>query len=103
MTNLHYHKIITLAIFWLQEICTVNINLVIHGKACSHILITDHDLIKENCETFKCMMEVVSSPETSVNIYQTTWCYIPEDSHLLAINQADEKFWVPPNIKSSNK
>jgi hypothetical protein len=28
------------------------------------------------------MMEAVSSSETSVNIYHTTRCYIPEDSHL---------------------
>jgi hypothetical protein len=28
------------------------------------------------------MMEAVSSSETSVNIYQTTWRNIPEDSHL---------------------
>jgi hypothetical protein len=28
------------------------------------------------------MMEAVSYPETMANIYQTTWCYIPEDSHL---------------------
>jgi hypothetical protein len=24
------------------------------------------------------MMEAVNSSETSFNIYQTTWCYIPE-------------------------
>jgi hypothetical protein len=29
--------------------------------------------------------EAVTSSETSVNIYQTTWCYIPEDSHLHAV------------------
>jgi hypothetical protein len=28
------------------------------------------------------MMEAASSSETSVNVYQTTWCSIPEDSHL---------------------
>jgi hypothetical protein len=28
------------------------------------------------------LMETVSSSETSINIYQTTQCYIPEDSHL---------------------
>jgi hypothetical protein len=28
------------------------------------------------------MMEAVSPTETSVNIYQTTWCYSLEDSHL---------------------
>jgi hypothetical protein len=28
------------------------------------------------------MMEAVSSSETSVNVYQTTWCNIPEDSHI---------------------
>jgi hypothetical protein len=28
------------------------------------------------------MMEAVSTPETSVNVYQTTRCNIPEDRHL---------------------
>jgi hypothetical protein len=28
------------------------------------------------------MMEAVSTSETSVNLYQTTRCNIPEDSHL---------------------
>jgi hypothetical protein len=28
-------------------------------------------------------METISSSETSVSIYQTTWCNIPEESHLL--------------------
>jgi hypothetical protein len=31
---------------------------------------------------FRILMESVSSSETLANIYQTTWCYIPEDSHL---------------------
>jgi hypothetical protein len=30
------------------------------------------------------MMETVSTPETSVNFYQTTRCNIPEDSHLMS-------------------
>jgi hypothetical protein len=35
--------------------------------------------------TFACfreMMEVVSTSETSIDFYETTWCNIPEDSHL---------------------
>jgi hypothetical protein len=28
------------------------------------------------------MMEAASTPEMLVNFYQTTWCNIPEDSHL---------------------
>jgi WD40 repeat protein len=28
-------------------------------------------------------LEVVSSSETSVSIYQTTQCYIPEDGHFI--------------------
>jgi hypothetical protein len=28
------------------------------------------------------MMEAASTSETSVNLYQTIWCNIPEDSHL---------------------
>jgi hypothetical protein len=27
------------------------------------------------------MMEAVSTSEMLINIYQTTWCNIPEDSH----------------------
>jgi hypothetical protein len=27
------------------------------------------------------MMEAVQTPETMVNLYQSTWCYNPEDSH----------------------
>jgi hypothetical protein len=30
------------------------------------------------------MMEAASTSEMSVNIYQTTWCNMPEDSHLHA-------------------
>jgi hypothetical protein len=30
------------------------------------------------------MIEAVSSSETSVNMHQTTWCYIPEDGHVHA-------------------
>jgi hypothetical protein len=30
---------------------------------------------------FWVVMDAVSFSETSVNIYQTTWCNIPEDSH----------------------
>jgi hypothetical protein len=29
------------------------------------------------------MMEAASTFETLVNFYQTTWCYNPEDSHLI--------------------
>jgi hypothetical protein len=29
------------------------------------------------------MMEAASTSETSVNFYQTTWCYNPEGSHLI--------------------
>jgi hypothetical protein len=28
------------------------------------------------------MMEAASTSETSVNFYQTAWCYNPEDNHL---------------------
>jgi hypothetical protein len=40
------------------------------------------------------MMEVVSSSETSVNIYQTTRCNIPEDSHLLTRRCVDLKYYL---------
>jgi hypothetical protein len=29
----------------------------------------------------RAMIESVSTSETSINIYQTSWCNIPEDSH----------------------
>jgi hypothetical protein len=35
-------------------------------------------------EMLALMMQAVSTSETSVNFYQTTWRNIPEDSHLLA-------------------
>jgi hypothetical protein len=37
------------------------------------------------------IMEVISSSETSVNIYQTTWCCIPEDSHLHTCGRENHK------------
>jgi hypothetical protein len=33
------------------------------------------------------MVEAASVSEMSVNLYQTTWCNIPEDSHHLIFNQ----------------
>jgi hypothetical protein len=47
------------------------------SRAVWYILI---DVSKELTATL--MMEAISSTETSVNIYQTTQCKIPEDSHL---------------------
>jgi hypothetical protein len=38
------------------------------------------------------MMEAASSSETSVNISQTTRCYIPEDSHLHTRRRDNPKF-----------
>jgi hypothetical protein len=42
----------------------------------------------EVCRRFRgaiaMMMEAVSTSETSVNFYQTTWRKIPEDSHFQA-------------------
>jgi hypothetical protein len=42
---------------------------------------------KLNVESITLMMETVRSSETSVSIYQTARCYIPEDSHLQDLNQ----------------
>jgi hypothetical protein len=36
----------------------------------------------ENLTLIALMMAVASTSETSVNVYQTTWCNNPEDSHL---------------------
>jgi hypothetical protein len=37
-------------------------------------------------------MEVVNTSETSINFYQTTWCDIPDDSHLQTRCSENEKF-----------
>jgi hypothetical protein len=41
------------------------------------------------------MMEAVSSAETSVCIYQTTWCNIPEDNHLSSL---DAVYYLDTNV-----
>jgi hypothetical protein len=41
--------------------------------------ITPNDVVVR--ESITLLMEAVSPFDTSVNIYQTTWCYIPEDRH----------------------
>jgi hypothetical protein len=38
------------------------------------------------CRLIALMMEAVQTPETSVNSYQSTWRYNPEDSHLQITN-----------------
>jgi hypothetical protein len=38
------------------------------------------------------MMEAVSTSETSVNIYQTKWHNIPEDSHIHTRRRENLKF-----------
>jgi hypothetical protein len=38
------------------------------------------------------MMETLSSSESSVNIYQTTWCNIPEGIHLHALRRENLKY-----------
>jgi hypothetical protein len=40
------------------------------------------------------IMEAVNSSESPVNIHQTTWCNIPEDSHLHTLRRE--------NLKSNN-
>jgi hypothetical protein len=62
--------------------------------------------IKEN--TTHLMIQAVSSSETSVSVYQTTWCYISEDSYLHDVNLADEMvtvkfFWRQTDIRHSGK
>jgi hypothetical protein len=41
------------------------------------------------------MMEAVSTPETSVNFYETTRRNIPEDSHLHTANTVLERVKIP--------
>jgi phage-related protein len=39
-------------------------------------------IIRAIIKVISLMMEAVKPSETTVNIYQTTKCYIPEDCHL---------------------
>jgi hypothetical protein len=45
---------------------------------------------KVNASTIILMMEAISSSDTSVNIHQTTQCYVPQDSHLRVPHNNDK-------------
>jgi hypothetical protein len=45
-------------------------------------LISEGERKQSNCELIALMMEAARTSETSVNFYQTTRRYNPEDSHL---------------------
>jgi hypothetical protein len=50
------------------------------------------------------MMEAVHTSETSVNIYLTTWQYIPEDFKLHTRHREDLKFHIErPRVSSSTE
>jgi hypothetical protein len=60
---------IKMAVFWLAAPCIlVEVYRRFRVACCLH-----HQAL---------MMEAASTSETSVNFYQTTWHYNPEDSHL---------------------
>jgi hypothetical protein len=40
------------------------------------------------------MMEAASTSETFVNLYQTTWCNIPEESHFLTFVLIDKNYYL---------
>jgi hypothetical protein len=42
------------------------------------------DVLEVLTASITLMAEASSTSETSINFYQTTWCNIPEDSHLKA-------------------
>jgi 7-cyano-7-deazaguanine synthase in queuosine biosynthesis len=57
-----------MAVLWIAELCSlVEVYWRFRGICCLH-----HQADEE----------AASTSEVSVNFYQTTWCYNPEDSHL---------------------
>jgi hypothetical protein len=61
-----------MTVFWYVVPCSlVEVYQHFRGACCLH-----------NQGDVALMMEAASTPETSVNFYQTIWCNIPEDSHL---------------------
>jgi hypothetical protein len=57
-----------MAVFWVVVPCSLVEVYRFRGPCCLHLIAL--------------MMKAASTSETLVNIYQTTWCYNPEDSHL---------------------
>jgi hypothetical protein len=59
-----------MAVFWVVEPCSlVEVYQRFRGPCCLH-------------QGIALMMEAARTCETLVNLYQTTQCYNPEDSHL---------------------
>jgi hypothetical protein len=72
-----------MAVFWDVAPCSlVDIDRCFRGAYCLHY--------QGVSSLTTLMMEAVSSSETLLNIYQTTWCNIPEDSHTEFIWPQDE-------------
>jgi hypothetical protein len=46
-------------------------------------------LVVALCRSIALMMEAARTSETSVNFYQTTRCYNPEDSHIQSVAIVD--------------
>jgi hypothetical protein len=62
-----------MAVYWVTALCRlVRVYLVSDVPTASMIRFS----------LIALMMEAVQASETVVNLYQSTWCYNPEDSHL---------------------
>jgi hypothetical protein len=48
------------------------------------------------------MTEAVNTSETSVSIYQTTLCYIPENSHLHTLSSENLKYHQTANLMNKD-
>jgi hypothetical protein len=67
---------VEMTVFWVVALCSlVDIDQRVRGAYC----------LRHHGDGIL-MMEAVSCSETSVNIYHSTWCNIPEDSHLRKYN-----------------
>jgi hypothetical protein len=75
--SLESNLIFKMAVFWVVALCSlVQVYHCFRGTCCPH-----HQ--GDPASIFGLMMEAASTSDTSVNFYQTTWHYNPEDSHLL--------------------
>jgi hypothetical protein len=62
-----------------------SVNYLLENE-CSHSYEYEDGRLMGYCTSITLMIETVSSSETSVNIYKTKRCNIPEDSHLQLSN-----------------
>jgi hypothetical protein len=77
----------TVVVLWVAAQCSpVEVTtFIITAMSIHHLLIT-------------LMMKVASITETSVNFYQTTSCYNPEDSHLITPHHIVKLFLITLHI-----